>query len=102
MNEEGRRWVVDTIMGAIILAGALVWCVKIWIMLRGRSSGGNTFGSFRITVDGAACDLELQTSNDKIVTRLSVLEAKTLSDALLSATAKMQLARQGGKSVDVP
>jgi hypothetical protein len=56
--------------------------------------------SYSITPDGGSCELVLRNEDqEELRVRLGVLEARALSDALMSVAAKMQLARQGGRSV---
>lgn len=55
--------------------------------------------SYSIAPDGGACELTIRNEEQQAITvRLGVLEARALSDALMSVAAKMQLARQGGRS----
>ena len=56
--------------------------------------------SYEIKPDGGACELTIRNEDQESITiRLGVLEARSLSDALMAVAAKMQLARQNGRSV---
>lgn len=86
------------IIGCTLCAIVLFFEIRRQIRKRDEAS---MFESYRIAPEGATCVFELRSeSGEELRVRLGVLEAKALSDSLMAVATKMQIARQGGRSIE--